>query len=35
LLLRPVAYAVAALGAGRSVVVIGLTDRNGGLKARR
>jgi glycosyltransferase EpsE len=35
LLLRPVAYAVAALGAGRSAVVIGLTGRNGGLKARR
>jgi glycosyltransferase involved in cell wall biosynthesis len=31
-LLRPVAYAVAALGAARSVVVIGLAGRNGGLR---
>jgi signal recognition particle GTPase len=35
LLLRPVAYAVAALGAGRSAVAIGLTGRNSGLKAGR
>jgi glycosyltransferase involved in cell wall biosynthesis len=32
LLLRPVAYAVATLGAARSVVVIGLAGRNGGLR---
>jgi hypothetical protein len=31
-LLRPVAHAVAGLGAARSVVVIGLGGRNGGLR---
>jgi len=31
-LLRPVAHAVAGLGAARSVVVIGLAGRNGGLR---
>jgi glycosyltransferase involved in cell wall biosynthesis len=30
--LRPVAYAVAAAGAARSVIVIGLAGRNGGLR---
>jgi glycosyltransferase involved in cell wall biosynthesis len=32
LALRPAAYAVAALGAARSVLVIGLAGRNGGLR---
>jgi glycosyltransferase involved in cell wall biosynthesis len=32
--LRPVAYAVAALGAVRSLLVVGVAGRNGGLKAR-
>jgi glycosyltransferase involved in cell wall biosynthesis len=31
-LLRPVAYAVAALGAARSMVTIGMTGRNGGVR---
>lgn len=30
--LRPVAYAIAALGAARSVVTIGMTGRNGGVR---